>query len=89
MCLIFCLKTCLPRGLNASFEFRESAKRNFQILNFDTWYRGATHNEHCQHFTDEGHRPKMSGHLLQFWHFQQHSTPLFSVFAPSVLVKEG
>ena len=23
----------------------------------------------------------MSGHLLQFWHFQQHSTLLFTVFA--------
>ena len=28
--------------------------------------------------TDEGHSPETSGHLLRFWHFQQHSQLLFS-----------
>ena len=27
--------------------------------------------------TDEGHSPEMSGQLLQFWYFQQHSQLLF------------
>ena len=30
------------------------------------------------HSTDEGHSAETSGHLLRFWHFQQHSQLLFS-----------
>ena len=30
-----------------------------------------------EHSTDEGQSPETSGHLLLFWHFQQHSQLLF------------
>jgi len=34
-----------------------------------------------EHSTDEGHSPETSGHLLRFWHFQQHSQLLVSILA--------
>ena len=36
-----------------------------------------TFRDCAEHSTDEGHSPERSGHLLRFWHFQQHSQLLF------------
>ena len=72
------LGTCQPRGLNAYFQFiwssRAGAQRNFQILNQLLASVALSINEHS---TDEGHSPETSGHLLRFWHFQQHFQLLF------------
>ena len=56
----------------SSFEVRT---RNFQILNQIPVSVALNINEHS---TDERHSAYTSGHLLQLWHFQQHSQLLFS-----------
>ena len=66
------------RGLNADFQFicgsRVRTQRNFPFLNQILESVALNINEHS---TDEGHSVETCGHLLRFWHFQQHSPLLF------------
>ena len=61
--------------ISPHLKFARACKRQLSNFKFNAWNRGATHNEQS---TDEGHSPETSGHLLRFWHFQQHSSLLFN-----------
>ena len=57
-----------------SFEVRARVQNATFKFKFNTWNRGATHNEHS---IDEGDSPETSGNLLRFWHFHKHSSLSF------------
>ena len=49
-------------------KFAHACKMQLLNFKFNTWNRGATHNEHS---SDDGHIPETSGHSLRLWHFHK------------------
>ena len=59
--------------INRYFRSNQFVMQNGSKLNF---FQTVALNIN-EHSTDEGRSPETSGHLLRFWHFQQHSQLLF------------